>query len=615
MAFELGNIRRSNVTMMSGPGAIVDFRADGGPVSAIVAGLEEWEETFQEGGYGSQQIIREERLEKKLNVSRFMQPPVSVESYSTNNTTFLKAYRFPDWLQCPKCQRIAKSEKWADENFKAYLYCPDCSGRSNKDIVFVVPVRFVLACKRGHLDDFPWDKFLIHKEGCNHNNGFLLLKSERAGISGLVLSCPECGSSRSLEGFFTRKMISENGIECSGRRPWLNLYDEQKCSEKPRVVQRGASNLYFPLVKSAISIPPYTDRFKEILGNHWDKIARKTTSEERLRYIQAIWDDEDFIGKREEIGLNLIEFHNEFESKLHIINKSLESDNEELDIKDGEYKQFISSMAKHSEEDTEFEAKKVEVPTDLKKYFSSIVRVTRLREVRALYGFTRITPPAEDEIIFVPLSRRKKSWLPAIEVKGEGIFVDFNKSSLIPWEKNQNLQKRAEEADKTWKIEWDDQHQFSEVPFKITPRFLLIHSFSHALMRRLSLECGYSSAALRERLYISEGETGMTGILIYTSTTDSDGSLGGLQRLAEPNRIESSIIAAIRDMEWCSSDPLCIHGMVSVRESHSPASCHSCLFAPETACEHYNRFLDRATLVGLPDANISGFFLDFLEDR
>lgn len=615
MAFELGNIRRSSVTMMFGPGAVVDFRADGGPVSAVVAGLEDWEESFREGGRGNQQIIRETRLEKKLGVDNFKQPPLSLESFNTNNTTFLKAYRFPDWLQCPKCQRIAKSKNWADEDFKSYLYCPDCSGASKKDLVFVVPVRFVLACKKGHLDDFPWDKFLIHDEKCNQNNGFLLLKSEKAGISGLVLSCPECGASRSLEGLFSRKMISDNEIECTGRRPWLNMYDEHKCSEKPRVVQRGASNLYYPIVKSAISIPPYTNPFKDLLGRYWDNIDKKVTSEQRKEYIRLIWDDDGFIEIRDEIGLSLNEFQKKFEETRQSINNALESDNKEQSIKEEEYKQFISPMVKLCESNSEFEIRKVEVPVNLKSFFSSIIRVTRLREVRVLCGFTRISPPAEDENTFVSLSKSRKTWLPAIEVKGEGVFIEFDKTELMKWESNNDLKNRAQIADNTWQSEWNEQHSFSEVPFNITPRFLLIHSFSHALMRRLSLECGYSSASLRERLYISEGKNGMSGVLIYTSTTDSDGSLGGLQRLAEANRIEPSIIAAIQDMEWCSSDPLCIYGMVSVRESHSPASCHSCLFAPETSCEHYNRFLDRATLVGLPDSNIKGFFNDILEAK
>lgn len=615
MAFELGTVRKSMVTMMFGPGAIVDFRADGGPVSAIVAGLEEWEKTFREGGHGSEQIIRERRLEEKLGVSKFIQPPTLVESYFTKNTTFLKAYRFPDWLQCPKCDRIAKSEKWADEDYKAFLYCPECSGSSKKDKVFVVPIRFVLACKKGHLDDFPWDDYLEHKENCHHNNGFLLLQSIRAGLSGMVLSCPECGSSRSLDGFFTRKMISANGIKCSGRRPWLDSYDKYECTEKPRVVQRGASNLYFPLIKSAISIPPWTDPFIEILGVHWDKIAKKITPEERLQYIKIIWDDDDFIIKHEEIGFPVNRFHEEFEKRIKVIDTEYKSDNEELDIKEEEYLQFISSVTKNNEENTEFETRRVQVPAILEDYFSSIIRVSRLREVRALYGFTRITPPAEDETIFVSLSKTRKNWLPAIEVRGEGIFIDFDKSNLIKWESNPKFKERAKEANESWKIEWNEHHPDLDAPFDITPRFLLVHSFSHALMRRLSLECGYSSSALRERLYISEGDNGMSGVLLYTSTTDSDGSLGGLQRLAEPNRIEGSIIAAVRDMEWCSSDPLCIHGMVSVRESHSPAACHSCLFAPETACEHYNRFLDRATLVGLPDSVITGYFSKFFMEE
>jgi len=613
MANELGKVRRSMLTMMYCPGAIVDFRADGGPVSAIVAGLEEWDNSFPPRGLENEQTIREYRLEEELNVKGFRLPPIVSESDKKNKNKSLTAFRFPDWLQCPVCDRIAPSHQWGDEQTKAYLYCPDCSnkrGGGKNDRVFVVPVRFVLACKKGHLDDFPWHYYLGHEKNCKRNNDFLLLRSIKPGLSGLILSCPECGVSRSLNGIFTESVIKKNGIKCWGNRPWLGPEDSEECSEIPRVLQRGASNLYYPVVRSAISIPPWNDPFFSILGPFVDKIGRKEPSEKRLAYIRMIWDDEDFICRHRELGYDIERFFEEFEKKYKRI-----SDKKSLGIEEEEYLQFTSAGTTSIENSSEFEIRSVNILPTLKTFFSSIVRVVRLREVRALCGFTRIQPPADKDSAIVRLSKKSDfNWLPAIEVRGEGIFLDFNKTTLKSWELNSSLQKRAEEADRSWRAEWCENHPSDDLKFHITPRFLLIHSFSHALMRELSMECGYSSAALRERLYISEGDEGMSGVLIYTSTTDSDGSLGGLQRLGEEKRIEHSFVSAIRAMEWCSSDPLCIQGMVSGRESHSPAACHSCLLAPETSCEHFNQFLDRATLVGLPESSIVGYFAKILED-
>ena len=127
-------------------------------------------------------------------------------------------------------------------------------------------------------------------------------------------------------------------------------------------------------------------------------------------------------------------------------------------------------------------------------------------------------------------------------------------------------------------------------------------------MRQLTLDCGYSSTALRERLYVEAGNTPMAGLLVYTATTDDDGTLGGLQREGDPVRIERSIRAALSAQTWCSSDPRCIEDMLSGDDGLSLAACHSCVLSPETSCEEFNRFLDRAMLVGTPSSASTGFF-------
>jgi hypothetical protein len=127
-------------------------------------------------------------------------------------------------------------------------------------------------------------------------------------------------------------------------------------------------------------------------------------------------------------------------------------------------------------------------------------------------------------------------------------------------------------------------------------------------MRQLTLDCGYSSAALRERLYTGPEGSDMAGLLIYTATTDEDGTLGGLQRQGDPSRMERTVQAALAAQEWCSSDPLCIEDLLTGEDSLSLAACHACVLAPETSCEEYNRFLDRAMLLGVPNDRSTGYF-------
>ena len=254
-----------------------------------------------------------------------------------------------------------------------------------------------------------------------------------------------------------------------------------------------------------------------------------------------------------------------------------------------------------------------QLPDGLHPYFSRIVRVVRLREVRALRGFTRINPPGdEDSPDIAAIAVGEPGWLPAVEVRGEGIFLAFNQDTLHRWEVRDLVEVRARRVHAAWRIEWQKRYGEGDLPWRITARYLLAHTFAHALMRQLTLECGYSTAALRERLYVSDGGEGMAGLLIYTATPDSDGTLGGLQRQGESHRVERAVDAAIQAMEWCSSDPLCIEGMIAGSDGLSLAACHACVLAPETACEEYNRFLDRALLVGLPGAPEVGFFSPLL---
>jgi hypothetical protein len=120
-------------------------------------------------------------------------------------------------------------------------------------------------------------------------------------------------------------------------------------------------------------------------------------------------------------------------------------------------------------------------------------------------------------------------------------------------------------------------------------------------MRQLCLECGYTAASIRERIYSREPELEggpMAGVLLYTAAPDSEGTLGGLVRLGTPELLGRHLGQALEQLRLCTSDPLCAeHQPLRDGISLHGAACHACLFSPETSCERGNKYLDRSLLV------------------
>lgn len=611
----LGELRRSSVVMTFAPGAVVDFRADGAPVSAVVAGLEEWDSNFPPAGLTNPQTIYEPRLQRKLGVDGFRLPPVVPESMGRDeeqDRRTLVAVRFPIWLQCPQCDEIAPARRWGHEPGRAFRYCARCSAdRPGGQRVAVIPVRFVLACTAGHLDEFPWHWWVGHSGGCTNNtpDGKLKLTAEKPGLAGLILSCPRCRARRPMEGIFGGDTFK--GLKCKARRPWLSQQkdpagcgsQEGQAAPQLRAVQRGASNLYFPAIQSALDIPPWSDQLQHALGEYWAPITSAATAADRRSFVLMLANNV-LADALQQLRMTPGQLADTIEERL----SGLEATSGE-DLRLDEYRKLSCGVDTSRDEEQEFEIRNQHVPDRLSGLLKRLVRVTRLREVRALTGFTRIHPPGDEaESTRAPIASRKMRWLPAIEVRGEGIFLCLNTSVLGEWERRATVVERIARLASEVEKDWGERYPDKPLPISISPRFLLLHTLAHALIRQLTLECGYSTASLRERLYVSEGEAGMCGVLIYTSTPDCDGTLGGLERQGLPQRFEAIFINAVREMEWCSSDPLCIEGAIGGLDTFNLAACHACCLAPETSCEHYNRYLDRALLVGTPDAPELGFF-------
>jgi len=258
-----------------------------------------------------------------------------------------------------------------------------------------------------------------------------------------------------------------------------------------------------------------------------------------------------------------------------------------------------------------------EYGSTVRNYFSRIMLVHKLRETRALAGFTRIFPENDQDLESLKSTLRltnlspQQSWLPASVVYGEGIFLELCEDMVQQWltTNGSRVQGRVLPLVKRYQDVIERRHLRSR---SITPRFVLLHTLAHLLINRLTFECGYSSAALRERLYVSDAPgSPMAGILIYTAAGDSEGTMGGLVRMGKPNNFEPMLYAALEESLWCSADPICME--VGTRGGQGPdscnlAACHNCALVPETSCEEFNRFLDRGLIIGDIHDRGLGFF-------
>ncbi len=629
---DLNKIRRSRV-LDYGPGSIIDFTLEGsgvGSISVVSAGLDYWDVSSKKNYRFDKQTINEDRLKKQLRVNGFRLPPVNDDNDKDSEKRVLWGFRFPKYLMCPRCRIIKLYSQWEDVRIgDPQKICTSCSdeekkiGRTNN--IFVVPTRFVVACKNGHLNDFPW--FLwVHgkdKDGkCKFDfskNTFKLSSSgEDMGLSGLVLECLSCNKKRPLDGIYSEL----KGIKCSGSMPWLKDKDgfkdfREDCDLEIEPRQRGSGDLYKPQHLSSLTIPPFDEKSLEILHEAnltIDDLFKPNFSDDtRIEFLRISLSPHGITDLKE----------------IKEINEKIKYIKSYLDVKKPiyweEYLTFtnrfeISAKLKNYKPNIEkFEIREQIVDKELTKYLDKLVKVVRLRVTKALVGFTRIieplnhkdtikNPKTDKEYRQGRLYKEKPTWLPAIEIKGEGIFISLNENRLSKWEKDKALVKRSSKLNDYYSENLNNKE--SEDRLQITPRFLLVHTLSHALISELAKTCGYNEASLTERLYISDKkDEKMSGILIYTSSSDSEGTLGGLSRQADPNRFKNTFLNAIQSKHNCSQDPHCIMGIKSASERYNHAACHSCLLLPETCCPgNWNRFLDRAVIRGDIDNEFKSFF-------
>lgn len=649
----LNKIRRSQLVAPFGPGALHILE---GGVSVVTGGLDGW---FKDRSGNSADpselakgvlVVREPRLEAPLDVSHFRLAPGPENRAGEDDPELITpVYRFPTWFVCPRCCRMKQSKLTQN----GHLTCanPDCKRQR------LTQVRFAAVCDHGHLQDFPWLEW-VHRsagsfESCANS---LIYEAEGSGsLESIQIRCEKCSKSRSLRGVMggdfestaanlngwsglSRFLLSSGDGDnadsgsgdflCEGKKAWQGDFPGDACPRPLRAVLINATNVHYADIRSAIHIPPrYRPSTMELVV-----ILDQSGFRQLIAICRQAFDDlPAIVGKlrnKDKVGSTpqLADYSDEeIEQVLRGHDEAPPSDavgeglpsgsraEQEERIRRDEFEAFLG--------ETDREGRLVlrhvpitGLPKQLDGLLDRIVAVEKLRETRVFAGFSRLLgsrpegAPSAAQMLWqrVPADISNR-WLPAAVVHGEGIFIAFCEEKIREWEGRTDVREHLavlqENHDScALRYNWD--------PMQIAPRFVLLHTLAHLLINRLVFECGYGSASLRERLYVSDDSTKpMAGILIYTAAGDSEGTLGGLVRLAEPDALGRLLVNALDHAQWCSADPVCAEAAQARGQgpdSLNLAACHSCALLPETSCEHFNKFLDRSVILDGAKPSIFG---------
>jgi hypothetical protein len=599
-------LRASQLIIGFGPGAMVDLPTR----SVVIGGLDLWH--MREAGSwrpivepravavletllrGNGRLGEDQRLGLRT-------PPVHDDARretGTGEPPSVEARIFPAWFVARDAEEVGEVRRrrlvrWRDLDPRGRADFVDDDGRR----VAVTPIRFVAGCRKGHLQDIDWG-YTVHigaEERCVQP-----LWLEERGTSGDPASTRVvcgCGASLSL------KEAQASGIlgACRGRRPWLRSDEPDGCRENLRFLSRTATNAYFPQVLTVISLPAADDDLTALVEEQFDAIDRVETVAEMavarranpaLRAAFDGWSDADVVARVAQVravgrqALARAPKAAEFDllaSGLDVIGS---------DAPDAR----LHARTLHR---ADWDGERARLAP-----IEAAVAVHRLREVACLYGFTRFeaAPTAIDgdlEELHIAVEGAALAtdleWLPAAEQLGEGLFLRFSAEAIRDWLARPAVLARGGALYSGWE-RWRANQPFGDKLHFPRLAYYAIHGFSHALMNEIALDCGYPATALKERLYAIVDEDGQRfGLLLYTSSTGAQGTLGGL--IAVLPRLGAIIELALDRLALCSGDPICAEHDPETHTDEralSGAACHACLLVAETSCEARNLYLDRA---------------------
>ena len=592
-----GQLRQSQLLTSFGPGAMVDLPDH----SILIGGLDTWSP-------GGDEVLEPRLVEKLKNLFTpplqaltLKSPPPDLDD-PTANQTGITGWQFPEWFVTQDVDSINSGATRARMLVHRKMLTRGKFIDDDRRKRSVVPVRFVRACRAGHIGDIDWRDFVHGGKGECHRQLWLEQRGTTGDLSEMYVRC-ECEAEQSL------LLASDIGIgmlgRCDGKRPWLGSYSNEKCGEPNRLLIRSASNAYFAQLMSVISLPDRSEDIREAVQNVWDFLSvaedaedvRRERRKERVHAVlEGFTDEEVFAEVNVQKGASATQTKSVKQAEIETLCAAKDEIGE--DRPDGNF--FARSLSKSSWD---------------KPWMDNIERVVlvhRLREVIAQVGFTRFEAVSADidgelemGVKRASLTRDNPTWLPAIENRGEGIFLQFKKSAVDEWLERVAVKQRGAALEEGFKL-WAEEHSNDRRTFPGLP-YLLMHSFSHLMVTAVSLGCGYPSSSIRERVFALP-DSGY-GVLLFTASSDAEGTLGGLVEVGRD--ISQHIRRALELGRLCSNDPVCAqHDPASKYENRylHGAACHGCLLISETSCEQHNDFLDRSLVVPTVDNLGAEFF-------
>ncbi|MGI5353388.1 DrmB family protein [Streptomyces sp. CA-250714] len=605
-------VRRSQTLVPFGVGGIIDLRGE----SFVAADTRGWAATAE--------TVEAPRLIAKLRVAGLRSAPVIPSGKAAHVTRSGPVYvRFPKWLFCPQCRNMLRWRSDYEVRGKQPA-CRRCAGNPQ-----LAPMRFIQVCRAGHMADIDWRRWAHSRsEGhsqrqCQVNRLRFVATPESSGLEALRVRCAVCGAGRSLAGLSQKDILGKSGFRCPGTHPWESESDEaEACEETPQAVQRGASNVYFPITHSAIDIPSPSGFSED------DELAQKVINDKLWPILIGAENDpladqyRKLIATSCEVSEDVVKsLERRHAAETASVSFVADAD-DDLSIAEWEAFSEPESVA----DSKTFSVRRTDLgvvdedPTSIRELaarISAVVVADRVREVRALEGFSRYEPSSGDgeegeggRVVSVN-THAPAQWLPAIEIYGEGIFIAVEEERLRTWESIPSVRDRTLGIEKnleaSLKVDW----LRGKTGPKLLPRFVMLHTLAHHFIRQLSYDSGYNAASLRERVYArshapGSGHPPQAGVFIYTAAGDAEGTLGGLVRQGKPPNLVETLIRLLESAQWCSQDPLCADSTGRSLANLNRAACHACTLLPETSCEIDNSLLDRTLLIG--DGAVPGFF-------
>lgn len=590
------------------------------------------------------------RLLSAMNASAFIEPPEGIYQSKVAVKTF------PSWYFSPSKERNLKPIwEWREmlktrqdqrtfDLMPFQWFYPE-PGKKKRIRVNLAPVRIVCVCPAGHVQDFPWYEWIHHQKPETMSTTTHNLKLRNIGNSGTIgdiyVSC-SCGKGRSLRGIFqdgeNAPDFAKLGVKCNGKYGWKLDDDPEECSEQLKPMMRNSNSLYFPNLVTSVNIPLEENRTLEQLQSisaytsvmksleEYPKISDKSAALNEgwvkhflIQIVESLYPGDDPDSHLDQVKNQIIDSWN-----------VADADNRKATDLDYRYEEYQVLMGEKSyrKDSNNFDIRICDRSTfskctKISGLFQQITLVNQMEVVDILKSFSRIRPTESSTMLeqensereeqgkigdlnIVEVTLRRDNKFVGLRNHGEGIFIALDSGKMAIWRKK--IKGTLFERRILSKLDNMGLNDYTQS--FIDPSYYLLHTLSHLLIKELSFNSGYSSSALKERIYCGDESQGisMNGILIYTSSSDSEGTLGGLVRQGLPDNFFKMVASALEKARWCSYDPTCIESNGQGRNSLNLAACHACSLVSETSCERMNLFLDRGMLVGTLEDPHLGYF-------